>query len=753
MNTEGQIELLNAVINSMNDVLYLQDKDHNIVLMNQAGYKYFNLLNNNPTGAKCFNLFGLEKPCLNCPCIEARKTKKEVRKSFFHTEAQLWLDINVTPSLDANGEINNVLVRFRDVSHEKRYQNITNSYGDDMRLLVNRMPLGCIVWDKDFKVVHWNTAAEKIFGFTEKEAVGKHPYEMIVPKEMVPTTDEIKANLLKGDETAHRHGKNITKDGRVIFCDWTNTPLRDADGQTRGVLSVVQDVTERMLTEQALRDSEAKFRDLFHKHSAVKLLFEPHSGQIVDANEAAAQFYGWSIEQLKQMRIDEINVLSPEEMLSEMEKAANQKRIHFEFIHRLADGTQKDVAVFRSKITIDGKELLHSIIQDISEYKKLEAQLLQSQKMESIGRLAGGVAHDINNMLSVMMGHATVALSKLDDTDPLYATFSEINSAGQRSAEITKKLLAFARKQAVVPKVLNLNDALHGMLSMLQRLLGEDIDLLWKPKANLKPIKIDPSQLDQILMNLCVNARDAINGVGKLTIETGKASFDENYCAKHAGFSPGDFNLLAVSDNGSGMDTKTLANIFEPFFSTKDVGKGTGLGLATVYGIVKQNNGFINVYSEPGHGTTFRLYFPQHKSEVKKNSKISIDQPSQGEGQKILVVEDDAALRIVSEKMLSQNNYHVISVSSPLEALQVVEEHNGDIDLLLTDIVMPEMNGKQLADAIHEKHPGIKVIYMSGYTSNVISHHGVLEEGVNFLQKPITLSELTDKVDEVLNRQ
>lgn len=753
MDTKGQEELLDVVLNAMNDVMYLQDKDYNIVLMNQAGHKFFALTENDLAETKCFRLFGLNKPCLNCPCSEAKKTKKAIRKTFFHTEAQRWMDINVTPSLDAGGEIKNVLVVFRDVSHEKKYQHITDSYGAEMRVLVNRMPLGCVVWDKEFKVVHWNHAAEEIFGFTEEEAIGRHPYEMIVPPEMIPKTDEVKANLLKGDEMAHRQGKNIRKDGREIFCDWTNTPLRDAEGRTRGVLSVVQDVTERMLTEQALKESEAKFRDLFHKHAAVKLLIETQSGQIVDANEAAAEFYGWSVEQLKKMRIDEIRTLSQEEVLSEMKKAANQKRIHFEFKHRLADGSQKDVAVFRSRIAIDGTDFTHSIVQDISEYKKLEAQLLQAQKMESVGRLAGGVAHDINNMLGVMMGHATIALAKLDETDPLYATFSEINNAGQRSAEVTKKLLAFARKQTIAPKVLDLNDALQGMLSMLQRLLGEDIDLVWMPKANLEPVKIDPSQLDQLLMNLCVNARDAIDGIGKLTIETGSVTFDEAYCDKYTGFTPGDFNMLAVSDNGCGIEAETLDNIFEPFFSTKEVGKGTGLGLATVYGIVRQNNGFINVYSEPGQGTTFKIYLPQHKVEVRKKDKADAPRSSRGEGQKILIVEDDSALRFISEKMLSENNYRVFSVGTPREALQVAKEHEGDIDLLITDIVMPEMNGKQLAEAIREMDPEIKILYMSGYTANVISHHGVLEEGVNFIQKPITFNGLAAKVADVLSER
>ena len=753
MTSQSENKLLDAVLNSMHDVMYLQDREHNIVLMNKAGYKFFNLKNPDITNKKCFQLFELDKPCLNCPCVEAKKTKKVIRKEYFHPQTEQWLDVNVTLSLDDKGEVKDILFVFRDVSNERKYQKITDSYGDEMRLLVNRMPLGCIAWDEDFKVVHWNSAAEKIFGFSETEVIGKHPYEIIVPKDIIAKTDQVKSNLMKGDETAHRQGKNITKDGREIFCDWTNTPLRSTTGQIRGVLSVVQDITERMLTEQALKESETKFRDLFHKHAAVKLLIDPQNGQIIDANQAATNFYGWTTAELKAKTMYEINTLPKEELFQHMVDVVNQQPISFEVKHRLADGSEKDVSVFSSGIKTDEKTLIHVIVQDISDHKRLEAQLLQAQKMESIGRLAGGLAHDINNMLGIIMGHATIAMSRLNHSDPTFATFNSINNAGKRSAEIIHKLLAFARKEAIAPQMLDLNSALKDMLEMLQNLLEEDIELVWKPQNNLPPIKMDPSQLDQILMNLCINARDAINGVGKLVIETGTIFFDEAYCALRPDFIPGNFNILTVSDNGCGIPPGTLDKIFEPFFSTKEVGKGTGLGLSIVYGIVKQNNGFMKVYSEPGRGTTFNIYLPQYKAAIKPAPNRKTTPLKSGKGHKILLVEDDFALRKVMERMLIRNDFQVISAGTPGEALQIIKTETEEINLLITDIIMPEMNGKQLAEAICKIKPSLKVIYTSGYTANVISHHGVLEDGVNFLQKPITLEALTEKVSDVLSDQ
>ncbi len=383
--------------------------------------------------------------------------------------------------------------------------------------------------------------------------------------------------------------------------------------------------------------------------------------------------------------------------------------------------------------------------------ERLRSQLSQAQKMESVGRLAGGVAHDFNNMLSVIIGYTDLTLNQLGAASPLYAKIQEIRKAAGRSADLTRQLLAFARKQTVSPRALNLNDTVESMFKMLRRLIGEDIDLAWLPSAKIWPTYIDPSQIDQILANLCVNARDAISGVGKITIATNTATIDESYLAGHPDAASGDYIVLSVSDTGSGMDKETLDNLFEPFFTTKERGKGTGLGLATVYGIVKQNNGFIDVYSEPGRGTTFKIYLPRLTDGIRQPPEESHDlRPSFG-NETILLVEDEPAILDIERLMLENLGYSVLVASTPNEAIRMAREYEGKIQLLVTDVIMPEMNGRELANNLVSLCPGIKLLFMSGYTGDLIAHHGVLDDGVNFIEKPFSVQRLAAKVREALD--
>jgi two-component system sensor histidine kinase EvgS len=354
-------------------------------------------------------------------------------------------------------------------------------------------------------------------------------------------------------------------------------------------------------------------------------------------------------------------------------------------------------------------------------------------------------------MLGVIMGYTEFALGKTASDDPLYDDLQEILSAAKRSSEITRQLLAFARKQTIKPKVLDLNETVEGMLKMLRRLIGEDIHLSWQPEPKLWSVKIEPSQLDQILANLCVNARDAISDVGEVTIETGNARFDQAYCVDHHGFVPGEYVLLAVSDDGKGMDQETLDKIFEPFFTTKDLGKGTGLGLASIYGIVKQNEGFINVYSELGQGTTFKIYLPRHVQESRQvQDTAAAKEAPAANGETVLLVEDDASILKLAKTMLKRLGYTVVDASTPKAAMDLAQEHPGEIDLLITDVVMPEMNGRDLAQNLRVDYPKLKVLFMSGYTANVIAHHGVLDPGLHFIQKPFSYRDLAVKAREAL---
>jgi signal transduction histidine kinase/ActR/RegA family two-component response regulator len=385
------------------------------------------------------------------------------------------------------------------------------------------------------------------------------------------------------------------------------------------------------------------------------------------------------------------------------------------------------------------------------EQEKLKIQLLQAQKLESVGRLAGGVAHDFNNMLSIILGNTEILMDETDPQGLYFDNLQEIFKAAQRSATLTKQLLAFARKQVVEPKVLNLNEVISEMLKMLRRLIGEDINLKWRPAEGLRPIKIDPSQLDQILANLCVNARDAIQSVGEITIETANIHFDDEYYKDHIDAITGDYVMIIVTDNGVGMDKETLANIFEPFFTTKNAEKGSGLGLSTVFGIVKQNNGFINVYSEPGQGTTFKIYLPEHQQITSHKNEKVIQAEEHFGNETILLVEDEPSIIRLTKLMLERLGYTILSASTPGEAIKIATGSDVSIDMLITDVVMPDMNGKNLAKALTEHFPDLKCLFMSGYTANVIADHGVLESGVHFINKPFSKQALAKKVRDVLN--
>ena len=388
-----------------------------------------------------------------------------------------------------------------------------------------------------------------------------------------------------------------------------------------------------------------------------------------------------------------------------------------------------------------------------AEKDLLEAQLQQAQKMESVGRLAGGVAHDFNNMLGVILGHAELALAAVGPTQPIHADLEAIRQTAQRSAGLTRQLLAFARKQTITPKVLDLNATMGGMLKMLTRLIGEDIELAWLPGADLWPVKMDASQLDQIMANLCVNSRDAIAGTGKITVATANHTFTEQSCGAHAGVVPGDYVRITVSDSGCGMDTEALGHVFEPFFTTKAVGAGTGLGLATVYGAVKQNSGVIDVVSAPGQGTIFTIYLPRHQGQV-LSVPPSVPAGSAVRGHEtILLVEDEPTILKLAARMLGTFGYTVLAAGTPGEAVRLAQEHAGNIDLLMTDVVMPEMNGRDLAKNLLALYPELKRLFMSGYTADIIAHHGVVEQGVCFIQKPFTMLELSAKVRETLDAE
>jgi PAS domain S-box-containing protein len=537
-------------------------------------------------------------------------------------------------------------------------------------------------------------------------------------------------------------------------------PLMDKNNEAVGGLINLADITEHHQIKKQMADLLDYIRTIFEK-SPIGIATIKATGQVITVNPALAEIVGGTVERIIHVNVHDIAVWQDSGLLSaaqEVLRTGIEKSTEFHYFSSF--GKECWVSCLFTPFMHEGEQQLLLMMADISERKqaeqereKLQTQLNQSQKMESVGRLAGGVAHDFNNMLGIILGHTEMVMDDMNPAHPLHGDLEEIRKTANRSAALTRQLLAFARKQTIAPKVLDLNETIESMFNMLRRLVSENIGLAWLPGAHAWPVRMDPTQIDQILVNLCVNARDAITNGGRITIETGTASFDEAYCADHAGYLPGDYVLLAVSDDGSGMTPETLKNLFEPFFTTKEINKGTGLGLATVYGIVQQNNGFINVYSEPQQGTTFRIYLPRHEDNAAPPHQIEPVPADKRGNETILLVEDEPAILKMTTIMLQRLGYTVLGANTPGEAIRLAHEYSGDIHLLMTDVIMPEMNGRELAADIQFHYPRIKRLFMSGYTADMISHQGILGEGVNFIQKPFSKKELAAKMRESLTEK
>ncbi|MHB1015281.1 MAG: PAS domain-containing protein [Desulfurivibrionaceae bacterium] len=632
-----------------------------------------------------------------------------------------------------------------------------------MRLFFERHAAGMAISSPAKGWLQVNDELCRMFGYSKEEFAGLTWAELTHPDDLQADLNQF-AQLLAGAIDEYSMEKRfIHKDGSVIWTDLSVGCVRFDDGTVDYVLALLVDITKRKKAEEKLKTNEERLRLALVAANQGLYDLNVQTGEATVSPEYATML-GYDPADFHETNAKWIERLHPDD--HEPVAAAYRDYIagktseyRVEFRQRTKTDDWKWILSLGKVVEYDpaGQPLrmlgTHTDItgrkQAEEEKKKLQAQLLQAQKMESVGRLAGGVAHDFNNMLQTILGYSDLSLAQVEETSPMHEGLLEIRKAALRSADLTRQLLAFARKQTVSPKILDLNDTVAGMLKMLQRLIGENIDLAWLPGHDLRPVKMDPSQLDQILANLAVNARDAIADTGKITIETENISRDAAYCADHPECLPGEYVLLAVSDNGCGMDKETLAQIFEPFFTTKEQGKGTGLGLATVYGIVKQNNGFVNVYSEPGQGTTFSIYLPCFASETVATETRPADEPTGGT-ETVLLVEDEAALLHLGQTILQRLGYTVLPANTPMAALELAREHAGEIHLLITDVVMPEMNGRDLAQRLSALRPAMQYLFMSGYTADVIAHHGVLDTGIHFIQKPFCMDDLARTIRETL---
>ena len=517
--------------------------------------------------------------------------------------------------------------------------------------------------------------------------------------------------------------------------------------------------TEILATNELLRESEEKFSKAFHLSPVMLSLNQIPEGRFVDVSDTFCKVLAFDRDQVVGRTSSELDLWTDpadlKRLLGQIE--SRQPFVEEEFDIRTRSGSVRTLLASSEFINIGQSPHMMMVATDITarkqaeaEREQLESQLRQAQKMEAVGHLAGGVAQYFNNMLSVVIGNTELIMMKHRIDDTIQRQLLTIMDTARRSADLVRQLLTFARKETITPKVMNVNDAISGMVKMLHRLIGENINLEWIPGEDIRSIMIDPTQVDQILANLMVNARDAIGGVGNVTIETHNITLDDVYCASHSGFFPGTFVMLTVSDNGCGMDKNTLTQIFEPFFTTKVVGRGTGLGLATVYGIIKQNGGFINVYSEPGKGTTFRIYLPvTEELGMAPVGREALAEPQKG-SEVILFVEDEKNILEIGKSVLEQLDYVVIPASTPEQAIDLATAREKDIDLLITDVIMPQMNGRELAKRIVEIKPHIRCLYISGYTANAISKDGLLDKGIMFLAKPFSVRDLAVKVREAL---
>jgi PAS domain S-box-containing protein len=628
---------------------------------------------------------------------------------------------------------------------EARYKRLADSITDIFSAL-----------DKDLRFTYWNKATEALTGVLAEDAIGKCLPELFPSVSVIGRAEEFYREVLN-TQRPQTLMMEVPSEGQLLFFEINAYP-------SSGGLSVfVRNITQRKQMEEALWQTK-----LVVEHSPV-VLFRSRAEEglapdrvgdwpIDFVSENVGQF-GYSAEELLSGAVSYASLVHPDDlprMAQEIQAFAARGEDSFRQEYRLRTKDGQVRWVDDRTVIVRGPDgrVTHyqGVLIDITEHKRLEEQFLQAQKMESVGRLAGGVAHDFNNLLTVINLYSDMALRSLEPSNPPRQDLEEIHKAGDRAAQLTRQLLAFSRRQVLEMHTLNLNEVLQGLAKMLPRLVGEDITLELKFAPDLGYTRADPGQIEQVVVNLAVNARDAMPDGGRLTLETANVTLDRLVLRRHPDAVVGDYVMLAISDTGTGMTEEVKAHLFEPFFTTKGLGKGTGLGLATVYGIIKQHQGHIWVYSEPGLGSTFKIYLPRVEEEPAKLSRLNESATLPRGTGTVLVVEDEPAVRGVAVRVLSGLGYRVLEASNGLEALQVAAAWGQAIHLLLTDVVMPEMNGKVLSEQLTAFYPGVKVLFISGYTDETVSQRGVLEEGVSFLQKPFPPAGLAHKVREVLDK-
>jgi two-component system cell cycle sensor histidine kinase/response regulator CckA len=912
-----------AWFDSFPEPVFIMDPEGTILDANDAFAARFQKLPQECLGA---NVYRFLEP-------ESASERMKMASEVLRTAKQLsWEDERnsriirntIYPTLTDEGKVKQLLIIAQDITELRSCELTLKNEQAVSKTIINSIPGAFYILDGEGQYVGWNNyLREKIVGKTDREMRSLKAIELIHPDDRKLISEKMLNTLTLGTENIVE-GRALLRGG-TEFRWFLMTGRRLIINEKPFLVGMGIDITERKQAEKAIEQNEERFRNLFECHSAIQIILDPKTGQIIDANQAAEDFYGWSVKELKQMFIQDINTISSKEVMKILKKWLSAEQLSCSFCHRRADGSIRDVEVFANKVEIKGNALVYCIIHDNNQRKhfealtafrlrllemastdsveellratideaerltasaigfchligishpqsmvqvmssnmhkrvhrstsvetehpslnnaefwsdairekravinnhyssienqnkrphghpgvmrtlvvpflqgenviailgvvnkpsdydeddvhwvsmlantawdivakkiaddereKLQNQLQYFQKMELIGQLAGGIAHDFNNMLGVILGHTELTMDLVDPEQPIHTSLEIIHKAATHSADLTHQLLAFARKQTMISKILNINSIVEEMLPMLRGLVGENIMLHWIPETRLMQVKIDPAQIDQILANLCINARDAITDNGSITIETRMVHVDKIDVTANPPYPiPGDYVTLTVSDNGSGIEKKNLPHIFEPFFTTKEVGKGTGMGLSTVYGIVKQNNGSIECESKAGEGTSFRIFLPRfYEFAVPVESDREPEQEINHSTETILIVEDEPDILKLCALMLERRGYNVLTSDTPGEAIKIAERYPGHINLLLTDVIMPGMKGTELSQKLESTYPDLKTLFMSGYTTDIAFHHKMPHDGVNFIQKPFSVNTLIKAVHESLH--
>lgn len=787
-----------TTFDAIGDPIVILDPTGRIVRTNQAFRRFIGKSEAEIIGAECYRLIhGADCFIPDCPFERARHSGQRAE-----LEMQIgdrWFTVKVDPVCDDRGKVAHYVHVMVDITARRQSRMALKESEERLRMFIDASEAMIFLRDDQYRHVIVNRALANFLGATSDHIVGKTNFEFMP----FQAAEECR----KTDREAIEAQRLVLVEQKIgnEYYSITKFPVSLSDGKT-GVGGIIRNVTERKRREAEILQNASRLsclvRILEHPAPDIQTFLDFALQEVLELTQSRLGYIYFYDEEHK---IFELNTWSRNVMAAcsitepqtryELDKtgiwgeAVRQRRPillnDFNASHPLKKGVPEGHAELSSFLTIpvfinerivavvgvankteayDDSDVVQLTMlmnavwkvveqrQAQEQSQKLQTQLLQAQKMESIGRLAGGVAHDFNNQLSVIIGYAQMAAMKLAPDNPVQKDLEEINHATQRSAELTQQLLAFARQQPASPRVLNLNATISSMLKMLRRLIGEDIVLDWIPGNSPWNVRMDPFQMDQIMANLAVNARDAIEGVGYLTIATNNVVLDEAACRSFPDCRPGEYILLSISDTGVGIPLDIMDRIFDPFFTTKELGKGTGLGLATVYGIVNQNKGFIKVYSEVGKGTVFRIYLPRDLASPAPPQKIASDLPLGG-FETILLVEDELKLLELTCFMLEQLGYTVLTASTPELALIRVQEYSNPIHLLITDLVMPQMNGRQLWEKLQVLRSDLKVLYVSGYPAEVIAHHGIIHEDVPFLSKPFSVTALAAKVRQVLESE